>query len=244
MADVEARLVGERRQVTIARPDANPRASERSAGRTVYRGQNVDDIVTADATSVQFATRIKNRNADETFEYTFDGATSIEVAENGVLVVLDEEGGVLAAVEEPWAVDAGGGAVDTWYEVEGTTVIQHVAHRDGATYPVVADPKVHVGVLLHITLTYSEVKTIYNKLGGAYTSATNVANTACAYLAKASKLAMAVCTVVIRGIAANFWNSISAAYTNKQCLDTAWFPYVPPVLTYWKRVSQSDPLCK
>lgn len=43
--------------------------------------------------------------------------------------------------EAPWAVDADGVDVATWYEVRGTTLVQVVDHRGkNVTYPIVADP--------------------------------------------------------------------------------------------------------
>lgn len=65
-------------------------------------------------------------------------------------LVLDEEGNVhafsadgtyLATAEQPWAVDAVGRMVPTWYEVSGTTLVQVVAHNSGSyAYPITADP--------------------------------------------------------------------------------------------------------
>ena len=40
----------------------------------------------------------------------------------------------------PWAFDATGAAVTTWFEIDGTSIVQHVAHDSSVTYPVVADP--------------------------------------------------------------------------------------------------------
>lgn len=44
-------------------------------------------------------------------------------------------------IEKPWAVDATGAPVVTDYEIDGSTVTQHVdLSETGISYPVVADP--------------------------------------------------------------------------------------------------------
>lgn len=40
-------------------------------------------------------------------------------------------------ISPPWAIDADDRPVDTWYEVDGNVLVQHV-HHEGAAYPVVA----------------------------------------------------------------------------------------------------------
>ena len=44
----------------------------------------------------------------------------------------------------PWAVDAKGKKLPTWYELSGKTLTQQIS-TDGATYPIVADPTITVG---------------------------------------------------------------------------------------------------
>jgi hypothetical protein len=62
------------------------------------------------------------------------GVTATVVADGSVSLA---DGSTIAA---PWAFDANGAAVDTWYELDGTTLVQHVDHFTVEAYPVVADP--------------------------------------------------------------------------------------------------------
>ncbi|AMM20766.1 hypothetical protein AX769_12225 [Frondihabitans sp. PAMC 28766] len=57
--------------------------------------------------------------------------------------VSDEGGDLEAGVEAPWAVDATGKALKTYYTVEGTRLVQHVQFTPNTAFPVVADPTVH-----------------------------------------------------------------------------------------------------
>lgn len=79
---------------------------------------------------------------DYSFDLDANGEDAIiEAGNDGALIVRDastgEQVNMLAA---PWALDANGVALPTWYEVNGSTVTQHVNHA-GAAYPVVADPR-------------------------------------------------------------------------------------------------------
>src|SRR4051812_19016256 len=61
----------------------------------------------------------------------------------------------------PWARDAAGRRIPTYYKLDGTTLIQVVEHRAaGTSYPVVADPKVSIG-LFELTVTFSRSETAY-----------------------------------------------------------------------------------
>lgn len=90
---------------------------------------------------LQINTVIEHNNAPKRYDYTFDfpqGATAHEI--NGALVFLDTEENLLLLMAPPWATDASGDPVSTWYEVDGDTVTQVVDHGGRIEYPVVADP--------------------------------------------------------------------------------------------------------
>ena len=62
-------------------------------------------------------------------------------------VILDREGEGVGSIASPWALDAAGQLVSTWYKLASdNTIVQHVDHTGtNAHYPVVADPLVSVG---------------------------------------------------------------------------------------------------
>lgn len=68
----------------------------------------------------------------------------------------------MATIGSPWAVDANGQSVPTWYEVDGDTVTQVVDHVGmQAVYPVVADPEYGKSWLnSYIWFNRAETKTI------------------------------------------------------------------------------------
>lgn len=92
--------------------------------------------------SVQFVSIIDRLSSPTEYRYNFDlpaGAYLEAVADGGV-AVKDGDGAVLYGVLAPWAVDANGDAVPTVYEIDGSSIVQHVDHNAGDAYPVVADP--------------------------------------------------------------------------------------------------------
>ncbi len=116
----------------------------------------VDD---GDTTSV--VASIEEPDIDEvSFDLGLDDGYSLYLTEDGGGFILDEAQAaniraagesaasgtnvdvsvaVAATLDAPWAVDAEGNDVPTWYEVQGDTLVQHVDTSE-ATLPVAADP--------------------------------------------------------------------------------------------------------
>ncbi len=80
-------------------------------------------------------------SSDAPTEYSFevDGGELIPLEDGGVSV-RDGDGNLIGLFEPAWAVDAAGVAVPTYYEVRGSTIVQHVQHTSATAFPVVADP--------------------------------------------------------------------------------------------------------
>lgn len=132
-----------------------------------------------DSGDLQILSVLDNAGAPEDFEYplTLPAGSSLVMADNGGALVLDANEAVLFAIAPPWARDASGQSVPTKYEVIGSTLIQHVAHRESdATYPIVADPKfAWAGVLPSVQLTRAET----GALRGVGATAAGRATNAC-----------------------------------------------------------------
>lgn len=92
--------------------------------------------------SLQILTVIEGIEAPTRYEYDIsipeDG--SMTFLENGVVLILDSNGGFLGGVAPAWAKDATGKELPTWYEIDGNTLTQIIDHTAATEYPVVADP--------------------------------------------------------------------------------------------------------
>lgn len=91
---------------------------------------------------VRMLTAIADADAPTKYSYSFDvpDGTTLRPNSHG-FYLTGPDGSVYGQVDPAWAVDAAGAAVDTWYEWEGKTLIQHVRFDKKSTaFPVLADP--------------------------------------------------------------------------------------------------------
>lgn len=128
-----------------------PNADQAGAAKQVAPGVVAYDSGNGSANAVQatedggvrMLTVIDNSNAPTTYDYkvTVPNGGRIELIEDGGAIVVDGNGELLSAVSAPWAKDANGAAVTTYFETDGQTLTQHVQHNvPGVVYPVTADP--------------------------------------------------------------------------------------------------------
>lgn len=93
---------------------------------------------------IETFTQIRGPEAPEEYAWTVDlpEQEGLRVATDGGAEILGPNKAVIAAVTAPWARDAAGNDVRTWFTVSGDTLTLHVAHRGAqVVYPVAADPK-------------------------------------------------------------------------------------------------------
>ncbi|MDR0960102.1 MAG: DUF2599 domain-containing protein [Propionibacteriaceae bacterium] len=116
--------------------------------------------VVKDDGSVQVNTIINSPEAPDRYPYNVsipdDGTPSI--GKNGEVVFTSSTGQFLGGITPPWAKDANGKSLPTWYEIEGYQITQVVDHSGlDVAYPVVADPWLGVDLFSY---------TGYNRKGG------------------------------------------------------------------------------
>lgn len=130
-------------------PDAAPATLHVEDGLAVASSTNsreVDYGVAAFSDgSVKVHSVIKGVEAPERFDYEFPGVDEIILDESTGMAflfsVLEGEWTLVGGVDTPWAVDAQGTPVPTYYEAFGNRLSQVVEHRSGNfAYPVTADP--------------------------------------------------------------------------------------------------------
>jgi hypothetical protein len=100
-------------------------------------------VAPLDSGAVQFLSVISSEDAPREYRYSFgtDGGVSMNLQPDGSVAISDSAGVPTGGIAAPWAYDANGTPVPTWYEIDGSDLIQHVAHVGaGFAYPIVADP--------------------------------------------------------------------------------------------------------
>ena len=163
-------------EVTVDLPTENAVTTGQVAsdGTVVFEGQQGDSHTAVQALgdgSTRFEVVLGSASAPSTYTFNIGG---------GALPVLRDDGGVdlsvpqsrgafldIGTIEAPWAVDAAGSPVPTYFTVAGTTLTQHLVLDENVVYPVVADPTFSVGWYFYLHFNKAETRTLANGGWGA-----------------------------------------------------------------------------
>lgn len=118
---------------------------------------------------------IKDSSAPDTYAYPLDlpDGASAELQDDGSIDIVSTEGELIGRFNAPWAKDALGRPVPTFYTLEDGAIVQHVDLSQVSAFPVVADPDGWIGWArcgTAIALFAAENATVFGKLrklGGA-----------------------------------------------------------------------------
>lgn len=114
-------------------------------GTVVYQG-DVDVAVQAlEDDSMRVQTVIPDSESPHEFEYSLGADTTVMEDENGdyfAYAFTDDSKFTQYKIDEPWARDASGNAVDTHFELtEKGDLVQVIEASADTAYPIVADPR-------------------------------------------------------------------------------------------------------
>lgn len=212
-------------------------------GVSIYRNA-ADNTATAvkpmEDGGAQFLVTIGGFDSPTTYDYPVtvpEGAT-LQLTEDGGAEVVLRDGSLAAAISSPWAVDANGRPVPTYFQTDGGSLTQVVDHRGaGVTYPIIADPKVFSCDLytnICIKTTKAETKLMARHLNAGLGLGASV----CAIVAFAGGVPGAVCAVAVAIGGGLLADSITNAAAKSKCIE---FHFLRPsvvqpkiILTRWK----------
>lgn len=158
------------------------------------------------------------------FDLSLPARASLMLEPDGAVIVATPgaDGGATAqaVIRPPWAKDAIGKALPTRYEIQGSTLIQHV-DTQGAAFPVVADPSI-VGFgyfppateVAYVQWSKSETRslkdnaTINGAIAAAFTACGSIPNNA----------AKALCAAVVTAKVSQFTSAVNYSVAHNQCL--------------------------
>ncbi len=80
------------------------------------------------------------------FQLDLPDKAHLSLQADGSVVVLVDGTIPVGVFKPPWARDANGDGVETFFEIDGQTLIQHVVDADPDAYPVYADPDFDAGI--------------------------------------------------------------------------------------------------
>jgi hypothetical protein len=138
---------GPKLEITLPNADQARAAQAVANGIVAYDSGNgsANAVQANEDGSVRMLTVIDSPNAPTAYDYqvTVPSGGHVQVAIDGGAMALDSEGKLIATIEKPWAKDANGMTIETWFTTDGITLVQHVNHTvPGAAYPITADPRV------------------------------------------------------------------------------------------------------
>lgn len=154
--------------------------------------------------------------------------------------VLLTSGHHVARIDSPWAKDANGRSLETWYTVHGRSLTQHV-DTHGASFPIAADPRLTYGWGVYLNVTGAEAKALATGLvaiGGAG------AIVGCAGLAKlpsvVAKIVSVLCTAVGAPTIRSILSSISVLWRNGASTYTCYQKRIVGPSTGWYKVAMAN----
>lgn len=122
------------------------------------------DTATGTPSGGQFEWTISNSSSltSRTFALETDTDVSLSVDPNSGAIVVSQDDEPVALIESPWAKDANGRAVPTYFTVEGSEFTQYVdTSAGGYAYPITADPRVNWGIVSgHIYFSKEETRKV------------------------------------------------------------------------------------
>jgi hypothetical protein len=136
---------GPKLDITLPNAEAATAAHQVAPGVTGYDAGDgsTSAVQPTEDGGVRMLIIIDNPNAPTAYDYkvTVPAGGQITLMPDGGAAVFGAGGETMATVATPWAKDAIGQAVDTYFTTDGQTLTQHVKHMvPGTVYPVTADP--------------------------------------------------------------------------------------------------------
>ncbi len=185
----------------------------------------------ASGTSASFIV-LKDEAAPRAFDFVVgDGTLTLETTRDGSVLIHDASGEIVNFLLPPWAKDANGADLHTWYTIDGDVVTQHI-DTAGAEYPIVADPTTGCGLgWCSIYFNRNETKQI--SAGGAV-AATAITG-ACAL---AGPVGAAACGLATGAIVA----TAQAANSTNECVGLVGYS-VAGIYNSWNPFIHGDEHC-
>jgi len=216
-------------EVTV---DLPARGVADQAGRTTVfdaNGRAADIAVQPTANGVRALVSIESAKAPERYPFALGGdVVRLELQADGSVYGYDTEDVLVTRIAPAWARDANGRDVPTYYELNGTTIVQIVSHRGGDwAYGITADPSLefhwHWPHKARAWFNRKETERLYRNLYGP-ALAGSAANLACSLIPNpAIKIA---CSAVVLAVVGDFTVNVTQAHNRRQCLtvDVYWLP--------------------
>lgn len=131
--------------------------------RSIDTTVNTEDVAGGQQTT--FIIENPESEHTKTFDFNLGNDAQIEEIDGYFFIVENEE--PVIRISAPWAKDALGNDVKTWFTTDGTTLTQHVEPDENTVYPIEADPRWTWGNISgHVYFSKEETKKVAGEAAG------------------------------------------------------------------------------
>lgn len=129
--------------------DNNGSGSLSASSTLVFKGQSksfADVAVQAFSDSIRIATIINDISSSTEYRYkiNLNNGEKITQDDQGNVFIVTKNDLLIGGLTPAWAVDSKGRKIETFYKIDGDTIIQVVNHQlSDVQYPVIADPTIY-----------------------------------------------------------------------------------------------------
>ena len=127
--------------VSIGIADIGKATISTTEGQIIYSSDKVDVVVQGIEGGIRQVINIKNNEAPKVYNFQIEIAKgySLKINTQGGVDIINDKGQIESGILPPWAKDAEGKDIKTWFSLKGQTLTQHI-DTTNAVYPILADP--------------------------------------------------------------------------------------------------------
>jgi hypothetical protein len=127
--------------VSIGIADIGKATISTTEGQVIYISDKVDVVVQGIEGGIRQVINIKNNEAPTAYNFPIEiqKGYSFKLNNKGGVDIINNKGQIESAILSPWAKDAEGKDIKTWYTLDRNILTQHI-DTTNAIHPILADP--------------------------------------------------------------------------------------------------------
>ena len=108
----------------------------------ISANNNFDVVIQSIDGGMRYVLNIHSNKADKYYDFPMELPTGYILTQDpsGAVLIKDISGKIYTSIWKPWAKDANGNEIKTWYTIKDSTLRQYVDFDKNTVFPIVADP--------------------------------------------------------------------------------------------------------
>jgi hypothetical protein len=131
----------QKRDFSIGIPSIENQKVISTEGQIVHNSEKIDIIIQPIEGGIRQVVNIKNSEAPKAYQFPIELSRgyNMKINTRGGVDIINNSGQIESGILPPWAKDAEGKDIKTWYTLDGNILTQHI-DTTNAIYPILADP--------------------------------------------------------------------------------------------------------